>query len=112
MKDSTKSKKTLAPASTEPTSSSSAKPRVAAPEKGKLVKKGHSKSVDPSASPKASRSNVLSAQAQGRNGAAYGIRVKFQATVAPEAGATQSNGRIIGPAMNRQRPSFQAGAVD
>lgn len=114
MKDSTKSKKTIAPASTEPTATSSAKPRYEAPKKGTLVKKtGNAKGgTDPYVQPKPSRKNVMSAQAQGRNGAAYGIRVKYQATVAPEAGATQSNGRIIGPAMNRQRPSFQAGAVD
>lgn len=112
MKDSSKSKKTIAPASTEPTATSSAKPRVAMPEKGTLVKKKNTAAGDPYAQKKPSRSNVLGAQAQGRNGAAYGVRVKFSATVAPEAGATQSNGRIIGPAMNRQRPSFKAGSVE
>jgi hypothetical protein len=111
MKDSTKNSKPLAPASTGPVASSSAKARTSAPERGTLVKKtGNAKgATDPYVQAKPSRSNVMSAQAQGRNGAAYGIRVKHVATVAPEAGATQANGRIIGPAMNRQRPSFQDG---
>ena len=111
MKDSTKNPKPLAPASTGPVASSSAKARTAAPERGTLVKKtGNAKgATDPYVQAKPSRTFVTSAQAQGRNGAAYGIRVKHVATVAPEAGATQANGRIIGPAMNRQRPSFQDG---
>jgi hypothetical protein len=111
MKDSTKNSKPLAPVSTGPTASSSAKAHTSAPERGTLVKKtGNAKgATDPYVQAKPSRSNVMSAQAQGRNGAAYGIRVKHVATVAPEAGATQANGRIIGPAMNRQRPSFQEG---
>jgi hypothetical protein len=109
MKDSSKSKKTIAPASTEPTTSSSAKPRVAMPEKGTLIKKKNTASGDPYAQAKPSRSNVIGPNVGGRNGATYGIKVKFQATTAPEAGATQSNGRIIGPAMNRQRPSFKEG---
>ena len=45
-----------------------------------------------------------------RNGATYGIRVGVGAMqVAPEAGMTQGNGRLVRPAMNRQRPSFQEG---
>jgi len=112
MKDSTKNSKPLAPASTAPTASSSAKARVAMPERGTLIKKKNTAAGDPYAQPKPSRTFVTSAQAQGRNGAAYGIRVGFNAHVAPEATATQSNGRIIGPAMNRQRPSFQSGMSD
>ena len=112
MKDSTKNSKPLAPASTAPAASSSAKARVAMPERGTLIKKKNTAAGDPYAQPKPSRTFVTSAQAQGRNGAAYGIRVGFNAHVAPEAAATQSNGRIIGPAMNRQRPSFQSGMSD
>lgn len=111
MKDSTKNP-TIANASTAPAASSSAKPRVAAPERGTLVKKKGAQAGDPYAQPKPSRKNVLSPNAQGRNGATYGIKVGFSATVAPEAGATQSNGRILGPAMNRQRPSFQEGMAE
>ena len=109
MKDSTKNSKPLAPASTGPTASSSARPNYKAPERGTLIKKKNTASGDPYAQPKPSRTFVDSPNARGRNGATYGIRVKHSATVAPEAGATQANGRIIGPAMNRQRPSFQDG---
>jgi hypothetical protein len=112
MKDSTKNSKPLAPASTAPTVSASAKIKVAAPERGTLIKKKNTAAGDPYAQPKPSRPNVLSPNAQGRNGATYGVRVGFNAHVAPEATATQSNGRILGPAMNRQRPSFQSGMSD
>jgi hypothetical protein len=112
MKDSTKTKKTIAPSSTAPTASSSAKARVAMPEKGTLVKKtGNAKGgTDPYAQAKPSRTNVTSQGARG--GARYGINVKYQAAVAPEAGATQSNGRIFKSALNRQSPEFSAGMVD
>lgn len=108
MKDSIKNDKPLAPASTAPVATSSAKPRYSAPERGTLVKKtGNAKGgIDPYAQPKPSRPNVL----RPRNGAAYGIKVGIGAAqVAPEAGMTQSNGRLVRPAMNRQRPSFQEG---
>jgi hypothetical protein len=112
MKDSTKNSKPLAPASTAPTVSASAKIKVAMPERGTLIKKKSTAAGDPTAQPKPSRTFVTSPNAQGRNGATYGIRVGFNAHVSPEATATQSNGRIIGPAMNRQRPSFQSGMSD
>ncbi|CAB4174684.1 hypothetical protein UFOVP965_68 [uncultured Caudovirales phage] len=75
----------------------------------KSVKKGHSKSVDPAKSSTGARSAVTSPNAKGRNGATYGIKVKFQQSMAPEAGATQGNGRILAPAINRQRPNFSDG---
>ena len=99
---------TLAPSSTEPVVTSSAKPRVAAPEKGTLVGKNNT-ATGGATGVKANRVNVISPNAGGRNGATYGINVKFQATIAPEAGATQANGRILKPAMNRQSPDFAAG---
>ena len=110
MKDSTKNSKPIAPAADKPVASSSAKPRVAMPEKGTLVKKKGAQAGDPYAQPKPARSNVLGTG--GRNGARYGVRVGFNASVAPEAGATQGNGRIIPSAVNRSRPNFQAGVVD
>jgi hypothetical protein len=112
MKDSTKNSKPLAPASMSPSASSSAKARVAAPERGTLVKKtGNAKGgTDPYKQAKPSRTKVTSQGARG--GARYGISVKYQASVAPEAGATQSNGRIIKPAKNRQSPSFSEGAAN
>jgi hypothetical protein len=78
------------------------------PEKGKLVKKtGNAKgATDPYAQPKPSRSNVLSPNAQGRNGATYGIKAKMPSYAAPEAGATQGNGRLIASSVNRSRPNF------
>ena len=108
MKDSIKNDKPLAPASTDPAASSSAKARTSAPERGTLIKKKNTAAGDPYAQPKPSRPNVLGKGA--RNGAAYGIRVGIGAAqVAPEAGMTQGNGRLVRPAMNRQRPSFQEG---
>jgi hypothetical protein len=109
MKDSTKNKAPIAPSSTAPTATTSAKPRVAMPEKGTLVKKtGNAKGgTDPYAQPKPSRTKVTAS-----GGARYGIRVKFQQTTAPEAGATQGNGRILPSPRKRQAPSFVEGMVD
>lgn len=113
MKDSTKNPKPVAPASTAPTASSSAKPRYSAPEKGTLVKKtGNAKGgTDPYKQAKPSRTNIMSPDAKGA-GARYGVRVAFQRTVAPEAGATQGNGRIFNSAIARQKPEFGAGMQD
>ena len=47
-----------------------------------------------------------------RSGARYGIRVGFQKQESPEAGATQGNGRIIPPAINRSKPNFSAGMAE
>lgn len=105
MTDAFKNKKPIAPVSTEPSVSSSAKPNVAAPEKGTLVKKKGAQAGDPYGQPVGKRSNVLSNG--GRNGAAYGIRAKIPAYASPEAGATQGNGRLISAAVNRSRPNFQ-----
>jgi hypothetical protein len=69
----------------------------------KPVKKGHSKSVDPAKSATGSRSNV-----KATGGARYGIKVKFQKTEAPEAGATQGNGRLLAPAKP-QSANFRSG---
>jgi hypothetical protein len=108
MNDSIKNSKPLAPASTAPVASSSANIKVTPPERGTLIKKKNTAAGDPYAQPKTARPNVLGKGA--RNGAAYGIRVGVGAAqVAPEAGMTQSNGRLVRPAMNRQRPSFQEG---
>lgn len=111
MKDSSKNKAPIAPASTAPTATTSAKPRVAMPEKGTLVKKKNTAAGDPYAMAKPSRKNVMSPDAT-HAGARYGIRVKFQQTTAPEAGATQGNGRILPSAMKRQAPSFKEGMAD
>lgn len=110
MTDAFKNKKPIAPVSTEPSASSSAKARVAGPEKGTLVKKKGAQAGDPYAQAKPSRKNVMSDG--GRNGAAYGIRAKIPAYSSPEAGATQGNGRLISAAVNRSRPNFQGSIHD
>jgi hypothetical protein len=107
--DSTKNSAPIAPTSTAPSNATGSKPRVAMPEKGTLVKKtGNAKGgTDPYTQAKPSRTKVTAT-----SGARYGIRVKFQKTVAPEAGATQSNGRIFTSAIKRQAPEFGAGMAD
>lgn len=47
-----------------------------------------------------------------RSGAQYGVKVGFEAHVAPEAGFTQANGRIAPAAINRSAPNFQFGMMD
>ena len=105
-KDSTKNSAPLAPTSAAPSNASGSKPRVAMPEKGTLVKKtGNAKGgTDPYKQAKPSRSFVTAT-----SGARYGIRVNYQASVAPEAGATQSNGRLFTSAVNRTAPNFKDG---
>ena len=111
-KDSTKNSKPLAPTSASASNATGAKPaKVAAPLKGKLVKRtGNAKGgTDPYRQAKPSRSNVSAT-----GGARYGVRVKFQKSVAPEASATQANGRILSSAVNRgiQAPYFTEGKAD
>jgi hypothetical protein len=112
--DSKKNPAPIAPTSADPSNASSATPRYTkAPEKGTLVKKtGNAKGgTDPYKQAKPSRKNVMGQGARG-TGARYGVRVKFQKTTAPEAGATQSNGRIFASAVRRQKPNFTAGSAD
>jgi len=45
-----------------------------------------------------------------RNGAHYGVAVNFSAQVAPEAGPTQANGRIVRSVAGRSAPNFSDGA--
>jgi len=96
---------TLAPTSDKV---SNVKVEAEKPEKGTLVKKKNA-AAGGATGVKKNKTNVLSKNAGGRNGATYGIRVKFSKQEAPEAGATQANGRLIKPAMNRQSPDFSAG---
>lgn len=111
--DTKKNPAPIAPTSAEPSNAAGSKPRVAPVEKGTLVKKtGNAKGgTDPYKQAKPSRKNVLGQGARG-TGARYGVRVKFQQTTAPEAGATQGNGRIFTPAVRRQKPNFSAGSAD
>jgi hypothetical protein len=108
-KDSTKNSAPIAPTSAEPSNAAGAKPVVAKPLKGKLMKKtGNAKGgTDPYTQAKPSRSFVTAT-----GGARYGIRVGFQKSVAPEAGATQGNGRLFSASVNRTSPNFKAGSAD
>ena len=108
--DSKKNPAPIAPTSAAPSNAAGSKPRVAPVEKGTLVKKKGAQAGDPTKMAKPSRKNVTSEGA--RNGARYGVRVGFQKQVAPEAGATQANGRVISSATNRQRPNFQDGSAE
>lgn len=105
MKDKSKNP-TVAPASTAPTATSSASPKVAGPKAGTLVKKKNTAAGDPTKMAKPARSKVTAS-----SGARYGIRVKFSKSTAPEAGATQANGRLFSPAM-KSAPSFKSGIAD
>jgi len=108
-KDNKKNPAPIAPTSADSSNASGLNFTVpsAKPEKGTLVKKsGNAKgSTDPYKQAKPSRSKVTST-----GGARYGVRVRFQKTIAPEAGATQGNGRIFKAAVNRS--GFDSGAKD
>lgn len=106
-KDSTKNSAPVAPASTAPTASSSSKPRVAPALKGTLVKKKGAQAGDPTKMATPSRSKITAT-----GGARYGIRVKFQHSTAPEAGSTQSNGRILASSVKRSAPNFKDGMTE
>jgi len=108
--DSKKNPAPIAPTSAEPSNAAGSKPRIAMPEKGKLMKKtGNAKGgTDPYKQAKPSRTKVMVERA----GARYGIRVGFQKSTAPEAAATQGNGRIIKAAVNRSRPNFNDGMAE
>jgi hypothetical protein len=86
---------------------SAAHPTVAKPEKGTLVSKKNTQAGDPTIKDAAHRSAVKE-----KAGAAYGVKVKFQKQVAPEAGATQGNGKVVPAATNRTRANFKAGESD
>ena len=96
-KDSKKNPAPIAPTSAEPSNASGSKPRVAPVEKGTLVKKKNTAAGDPTKMAKPSRSNVTAS-----SGARYGVRVKFQKSTAPEAGATQANGRVFPAVMGQE----------
>lgn len=104
--DSKKNPAPLAPTSTEPSNATGSKPRVAKPEKGTLVKKKNT-AAGGATGTTGKRSNILA-----RSGARYGIRVKFQKTEAPEAGATQGNGRLLPSSVVRSADNFKAGSAD
>ena len=109
-KDTKKNPAPIAPTSADSSNATGAQPaKVAKVLKGTLVKKtGNAKgATDPYTQAKPSRTKVTAT-----GGARYGIRVGFQKSVAPEAGATQGNGRLFAAAVNRTSPNFKAGSAD
>ena len=105
MKDATKNSAPIAPTSTAP--GKPVKHTVAKPERGTLVKKKNTASGDPYKMAKPSHKFVTAT-----SGARYGVRVKFQKTEAPEAGATQANGRVLPSAVGAQSSNFSSGIAD
>lgn len=103
--DSKKNPAPLAPTSAEPKNATGSKPRVAPVEKGTLIKKKNTAAADPTKMAKPSRTKTMIDRA----GARYGIKVGFQKQVAPEAGATQGNGRLLPAMTNRSAPNFKSG---
>jgi hypothetical protein len=77
------------------------------PERGTLVKKKNTQSGNPVIEDHKVRPHV-----KATSGARYGIKVKFQKAEAPEAGATQANGRLLPSAIKRSAPNFSAGMTD
>lgn len=96
------------PAPGVPSASAKARNASGAPSKNtKLMPKKGAQAGDPARQPVGIRSNAL----RERNGASYGVRVGFEATVAPEATSTQGNGRLMPHAIRRTAPNFRAGAA-
>lgn len=77
------------------------------PERGTLVKKGHSKG-DTTLGTKAQPAPTME-----RLGASYKIGASVAAPIVdPAAGATQSSGRTIRPVTNRITPNFYQSMAD
>lgn len=104
MKDSTTNPKPITKES-KMGSAASVKDASSAPSKNTtLVKKKGAQSAEPANMAKPSRTNVTNS-----GGARYGVRVKMSGGTAPEAGATQGNGRLFAASVKRSKPNFSAG---
>jgi len=78
------------------------------PERGTLVGKKGAQAGDPAIQNQGTRANRPYA-GQERLGSAFGIKASYAKQTAPEAGATQANGRIVNPAVTRQKDSWSEG---
>jgi len=79
----------------------------ASPKAGTLVPKQNAAAGDPAVTNPGIRAN---APYEGeRKGAAYSIKATYMKQTAPEAGMTQANGRIVSPAVVRQKDSWVQG---
>jgi hypothetical protein len=76
-------------------------------QRGKMVPKGNTQSMDPTAGGAGNRTNV----SQERLGASYRVSVPYTPTVDPTAGPTMANSRIVPSVQGRQTPDFM-GAVN
>lgn len=79
----------------------------ASPERGIVMSKKHSKSVDPAVMN--TGAGVHRYGSYDRNGAHYGVPVMFSASVDPAAGLTQANAKIVPSVAMRSAPNFAMG---
>jgi hypothetical protein len=79
----------------------------ASPKNGTLVGKKNVAAGDPAITNPGIRANAP--YAGERKGAAYSIKATYMKQTAPEAGMTQANGRIVSPAIVRQKDSWTQG---
>jgi len=76
---------------------------------GKLMAKHAMQIGDPAFEPHNARRNVLNE----RGGSSHTVTISVAPAVAPEAGFTQKNGRILPSAINRSSPfEFMSGEMD
>jgi hypothetical protein len=79
----------------------------ASPKSGTLTPKKNTAAADPAVTNPGIRANAP--YAGERKGAAYSIKATYMKQTAPEAGMTQANGRIVSPAVVRQKDSWSQG---
>jgi hypothetical protein len=79
----------------------------ASPKSGTLMPKKNTAAADPTVTNPGIRTNQP--YAGERKGAAYSIKATYMKQTAPEAGMTQANGRIVSPAVVRQKDSWSQG---
>lgn len=76
-----------------------------------LMPKKGAQAGDPTIQAKPARPNRIISAAE-RSGAHYGVQSGMTANVAPEAGLTQANGRIIPSSVKRTSINFRGGVQD
>jgi hypothetical protein len=82
----------------------------ASPQAGTLIPKKNTAAGDPTgAGTKSNRVNEMRAPGAERKGAAYSVKATYMKQTDPSAGMTQANGRIVSPAVTRQRDSWAQG---
>ena len=80
----------------------------ASPKSGTLEARKNTAAGDPTA-PGTKVNRVNAPYAGEKKGAAYSIKATYMKQTAPEAGLTQANGRIVSPAVTRQKDSWSQG---